>query len=339
MQQERSSGTYKPGSLAPPLHVHAPRIKLLSDLHRPLEEHWAGKTGAKKGKGLDAIGSDYTYKHHITRLEEIYTTDQMDPALGLGLGDDPLLGATNVSPQAQLYGIQGLLAPHMQQGYLEWKDTRETGWNPYMRVEAPPAFLNKVSALAEKRVPPPPKQPQKSPKARKNQSPTRPTSAQYTASTSPTGQTAARPGSARFPSPVNQSQSQQQVRAALSSGALSPSLSRPISSTARTTSPPRGAAADFAPQRQQHQQQQYHHHQQQQQQQSSTSYRCMDPSVPYEAMIVHGLYRLTAQQSNTYNAFVELLMQFDSFDQGHIMEDAMRDARSVTLLESFGGTR
>jgi hypothetical protein len=125
---------------------------------------------------------------------------------------------------------------------------------------------------------------------------------------------------------VNQSQSQQQARggsAALSSGALSPSLSRPISSTARTTSPDRGAAANFAPQRLQHQQQhqqpqqyqqqqqQYHH----QQQQSSTRYRCTDPSMPHEALIVHGLYRLTAQQSNAYSAFVELLMQFDSFDE------------------------
>ena len=42
------------------------RIKLLKSLHRPLEEHWSDR------KDVDAIGSDYTYKHHITRLDDIY---------------------------------------------------------------------------------------------------------------------------------------------------------------------------------------------------------------------------------------------------------------------------
>lgn len=138
------------------LGIHGPRIKLLSDLHRPLEEHWAGTNKKGKGKALDAIGSDYLYKHHITQLEEIYKTKNVDPLLGLGV--DPLaIDNKNVSPQAQLYGIEGLLSPHLQPGYEAWKSKREGGWDPYLKVELPPVMLEKVSALAEKRVPPPPK--------------------------------------------------------------------------------------------------------------------------------------------------------------------------------------
>ncbi len=40
------------------------RIELLKDLHRPLEEHWAGNKN-----GLDAMASDYIFKHHVTRLQ------------------------------------------------------------------------------------------------------------------------------------------------------------------------------------------------------------------------------------------------------------------------------
>ena len=164
MQTDRSSLSHKAGSLGSPPEVHGPRIKLLSDLHRPLEEHWAGNS-KKKGKGLDAIGSDYTYKHHITRLEEIYMTPAYHPSLGFG--EDKLADKNIISPQAQLYGVQGLLAPHLQHGYEEWKEKRETGWNPYIKVADRPQFLDKVSAISEKRVPPPPKQPQPSPKQRK----------------------------------------------------------------------------------------------------------------------------------------------------------------------------
>ena len=241
-QLQSSGSAHRPGSLGVPHHVHAPRIKLLSDLHRPLEEHWAGKTGVKKGgKGLDAIGSDYTYKHHITRLEEIYTSDHQDPALGLGVNDDPLLKPTNVSPQAQLYGINGLLSPHLQQGFHEWKDKRESGWNPYLRVEQRPLYLDKVSALSEKRVPPPRVLPQRSPK---QASPGRPGSASAAASpvgpSARAGAAASVSAGARFPSPIDQrgpapQQSQQ-------AGHPSPSAYPSPSSSSLRARPPRTCA-------------------------------------------------------------------------------------------------
>ena len=49
------------------------RIVLLKNLHRPLEEHWAGN------KKVDALSSDYMFKHHITRLEKVYTTKDGKP--------------------------------------------------------------------------------------------------------------------------------------------------------------------------------------------------------------------------------------------------------------------
>ena len=75
------------------------RIALLSSLHRPLEEHWASTPKL----GLDAKGSDYTYKHHITRLEEIYTSRKLDPTINV----EAPLGTINISPVTQLYGIKG----------------------------------------------------------------------------------------------------------------------------------------------------------------------------------------------------------------------------------------
>jgi hypothetical protein len=52
--------------------------------------------------------------------------------------------------------------------------------------------------------------------------------------------------------------------------------------------------------------------------------------------LINGQYRLNSQQDSVYKAFVELLLQFDDFDQRHILEDAIRDARDEALLDSFG---
>jgi len=54
---------------------------------------------------------------------------------------------------------------------------------------------------------------------------------------------------------------------------------------------------------------------------------------------VHGLYRLSPQQDDVFRAFVDLLSQFDQFDQGNIVDDALRDAREAALLDSYAGAR
>ena len=120
------------------------RITLLKNLHRPLEEHWAGN------KKVDAVGSDYGFKHHITRLEKVYTSVDK-PRIDMG----PPQAIANISPQTQLYG-RGGIAPVLSEKALK---KRESDWDPYMKVDAPPLGYGKVSAIQEKRVPPePPRQ-------------------------------------------------------------------------------------------------------------------------------------------------------------------------------------
>lgn len=130
------------------------RITLLKNLHRPLEEHWAGN------KEMDAVGSDYSFKHHITRLEKMYTTNDK-PRIDMG----PPQAIANISPQTQLFG-RGGIAPVLSDRALK---KRESGWDPYMKVDNPPTSYGKVSAIQEKRVPPEPPRPQsrsRSPTAR-----------------------------------------------------------------------------------------------------------------------------------------------------------------------------
>lgn len=101
------------------------RIKLLADLHRPLEEHWASSAGVILG--LDAKGSDHLFKHHITRLREIYRNHQHEDSI-------PTVhrGLINTSPVTQLYGINGL-----KTSTPEWvgrERNRESRWNDDVQV-------------------------------------------------------------------------------------------------------------------------------------------------------------------------------------------------------------
>ena len=82
------------------LKANRARVELLKDLHRPLEEHWA----TTKAHGLDAMGSDYIYKHHITRLEGIYNAHD-----AIHIDNSEPKGVANVSPMSQLYGTDGML--------------------------------------------------------------------------------------------------------------------------------------------------------------------------------------------------------------------------------------
>lgn len=68
------------------------RINLLTELHRPLEDHW------KNSKEVNAIGSDNLYKHHVTRLRDIYVNHQF------AVGSIPQMG--NTTPLTQLFGTK-----------------------------------------------------------------------------------------------------------------------------------------------------------------------------------------------------------------------------------------
>lgn len=62
-------------------------------------EHWA----AAPRLGLDAQGSDYIYKFHVTRLQDIYSGQSIDPSIR----ERPPAELPNMSPVTQLYGANG----------------------------------------------------------------------------------------------------------------------------------------------------------------------------------------------------------------------------------------
>ena len=93
------------------------RVKLLKSLHRPLEEHWASR------KDCDAAGSDYTYKHHITRLDGIYTNTELNKTID---NAEPQQ-ISNVSPMQQLYGPDGV-AYELSNKQIQ---NREQSWDKY----------------------------------------------------------------------------------------------------------------------------------------------------------------------------------------------------------------
>ena len=98
------------------------RIALLQDLHRPLEEHWAGNKN-----GLDAMVSDYVYKHHVTRLEGIYNSEE-----GTSIENETPIGPANTTPMSQLYGYGGLMRSGGKEELHNKK--REGKWDPYHNV-------------------------------------------------------------------------------------------------------------------------------------------------------------------------------------------------------------
>jgi len=94
------------------------RIALLTELHRPLEDHW------RNSKECDAQGSDHLYKHHVTRLKDIYTNHEFK------VGSPKEMA--NMSPMTQLFGISGLLGDMT----LQKKSQRESGWKtPFITAE------------------------------------------------------------------------------------------------------------------------------------------------------------------------------------------------------------
>lgn len=56
-----------------------------------------------------------------------------------------------------------------------------------------------------------------------------------------------------------------------------------------------------------------------------------------EARLLEGRYQMTPEQSEVYNAFTELLADFDVFEMVQILEDALKDAQKQTLLDDYYG--
>lgn len=89
------------------------RIKLLTDLHHPLEDHW------KNARDCDAKGSDHLYKHHVTRLRDVYVTTPPKPSPPKEMANPPVI--------TQLYGVTGLKTKKLSNKNLLLK--RESKWN------------------------------------------------------------------------------------------------------------------------------------------------------------------------------------------------------------------
>jgi hypothetical protein len=99
-------------------------IATLTDMHRPLEEHWIG---AKTRFPLDANNSDMIYKHHMAKLEEIYLNHN-------SYKSEPSMEIKSMTPVSQLYGINGLYTSN-NPVREERKRDKEFGWVNNMHRE------------------------------------------------------------------------------------------------------------------------------------------------------------------------------------------------------------
>jgi len=317
------------------------RIELLSDLHRPLEDHWAGNKA-----GLDANSSDYVYKHHITRLEGIYNSTE------ICVDNKAPIGPANVSPGSLLYGKSGILVG--EERTYKTNTKREKNWDPHHNViETMHACYERRSGLNDRAE-----------TVSRSVSPTRPDYL-YTSRAGPGrdddgGGRGGSPVSARAGAGVqvrgrsrdsssSSSPSHRHSTAYASprdninnrrmlATATAPPLTQPTGSTHGGPGRPplQPTAARASPQQQQ--QQQHHQHQQHRYAQGeaaedestarstdadaggSTRYRCDDPSVLAEELLLAGLYQLTPQQRHAYQLFVSMLVEHDTTDQLRIIE-------------------
>ena len=63
----------------------------------------------------------------------------------------------------------------------------------------------------------------------------------------------------------------------------------------------------------------------------------VDDTAPRCDLIAFGLYRLSPAQQRTYQAFVDMLTQFDTEDMRRIAEDAVGEAFSDHVLAEYSG--
>ena len=341
------------------------RLELLKELHRPLEEHWAGNHHK-----LDALSSDYTYKHHITRLEGIYNSKKFKEKEKRRIDNVAPKGPTNVSPQSQMFGIDGIASMvDSERGFA----VREQGWDPYFPydINAKPLAYSKKYAITEKRIPPPsPASRSSSPIANRNRDNGTQNNSNRNGNKRPSSASAnrSRPSSARDRGMPPQPQSQLRNAQNLDGpGALDLSHWGGFDVT-MSGADGRFVGYDGGKDQQQepHHHRHHHHHHNvdkfnvpirysshMRHHQSASAfnhhhdehperkplpvepeiesnlvgYRC-DADLPKEMLVMYGLYSLDEQQKEVFSYFVELLSSFDNADQLKILEDAYKAAQS-----------
>jgi len=326
------------------------RINLLTELHRPLEEHW------KNGAYLDAKGSDHLYKHHISRLREIYTSHQLDPSISTKPPDD----IANVIPVTQLYGTKGILTGKIEKTFK----IREDRWDWRFAMRPPdratlhdhhPTVTNHYSEKLQ-----PVRDRSESPNTtfvgkRNSDLTKRPTSASYdTAGGAKIRQALVfgsidndntqrrRPMSASASTPAvrddgigtngndRSGRGRDRVRDIGDDEIggrrkqLSLSPKRVGNKSNAGAKKPPTAPVPFAT--------------------SSVGsdteaddkrYRCTQPGLSREDLTIIGQYRFSPEQDAIYQKFIEMLSHFDEYDQKHILLDAQKDCRQMTLLDAI----
>lgn len=293
------------------------KIKEIYDRVDVLKEHW----GSGIGKVMTAPASDAMYKHHLTSLMNIYGQDNPAP---LGRRMEAIRRPKGISDLTKLYGINGLLRRDMSPLELE---EREKGWDVYTtdartltpnRNSEHPMLGRPANTSEEQgeggggggghrssRALSPVVRPE-SASARH-----RPRSARIE------GRTAATAAPARRSSPSPGPSSARTERPA-TSGATRARYGQGMPAQSSSSSSRRQA---FAPAS------------------SNAQHRyCVhDRDATDEELISRGAYRLSEGQEPVYWNFVEMLRTFDPHDMVLVLEDAFKDARAASMLDSYGG--
>mmetsp|Transcript_16346 Transcript_16346/g.15662 ORF Transcript_16346/g.15662 Transcript_16346/m.15662 type:complete len:282 (-) Transcript_16346:174-1019(-) len=104
------------------------KIAILTDQYRPLKDHWTGSNVFLHHKD-----SEYNYRHHLTKLKDIYTTYQSEFLANIDVDPyDGFKGAKKIS--TKLYGINGIrsTAPFIP----TWEKKRESTWDTDVNIDS-----------------------------------------------------------------------------------------------------------------------------------------------------------------------------------------------------------
>jgi hypothetical protein len=303
-----------------------PATKRIADEHNALREHWSAHFSSNLD--LNHAASDHTYKHHIAQLMTIYTDTEQK------LVDFSFKTKAVNLPMTTLYGTKGYRStgPEIQKIYKK----RETRWNnrvyltenldllknpkkkerktlPHMQGESTVAGTHGDSLdLGQSNssillpgnssvlLPAEPHRPHSQPMGGTG------ASARGGNSRSRSNSPAQRQGSS--PSRANSSEQRQSNRYS------GPTREASLSASGDNY------GGDFLD--------------------SSASYSAgEEPADLSEDLVLRGLYRFDHDvEIDAYNKFVLMLTSFDSHDMLLILQDAFKDAKAATMLDSYGGT-
>lgn len=332
----------------------------LSDLHRPLEEHWMG---ARTKFPLDPNNSDLLYKHHMAKLEEIYLHQNTYKA-------EPTQELRAMTPVSQLYGINGLYTSNNPAREERMKD-KEYGWVSNMHRDFSGEDEGKASTRPISRGSDYCRAPSctgLTPHTRNNE---RTSTARSFGAPSPSSTTAGSRFEPLYKPRELSTNLDSTNRSTLTSGSsMNQSQSRPSSSgamreshnhqhshshtiTGSRTRSRSGVAHDDMKQDQKIKGEYF----QQMHQPALISIVNSDPNsrgrctvdedhLTGEDLIMLGLYRLNDEQAAIYSDFVEMISGLDKHDACKVVEDAIKDSQRIEsssgggadLMSLYGGT-